>query len=148
MSSTRLSKTDLTQAVLKYLNNNKLMALATSWQDKSWSATVFFAYDNKLNLLFYSKEDTRHCQNIEKNPFVSVAVNQDWGTARAVKGLQLAGQAEKIAFKDHKKYYGLYKSRYPWADEFPDHTLYIIKPSEIWYIDQKLFGHFYRVRVI
>ena len=148
MPIANLSKTKLKKAVLQYLGGNKLCALATCWKDRSWSATVFFAYDNNLNLLFFSREDTRHCLNIAKNSIVSVAINQDCGSPDMIKGLQFVGQVKKVATKDLKKYYKIYRTRYAWADKFSDHTLYISKPLEIHYIDQKLFGHFYRVRVM
>lgn len=142
------SITELKKVVLQYLSEAELCALATCWKDMSWSATVFFAFDNKCNLLFFSREDTRHGLNIAQNKAVSVAINQGWHKGKMIKGLQFVGQAEKVAKKDLKKYYKIYKSRYAWADEFPDHALYIIKPLEIHYIDQKLFGHFYRVQVL
>jgi len=143
-----LSKTKLKNVVLEYLEKNKLCALATSLNNKPWSATVFFAYDNRLHLLFFSREDTRHCLNINKNPIVSVAINQDYGTTGMVKGLQFVGRAKKVSSKDLKRYYKIFRTRYTWANEFPDHTLYRITPLEIHYIDQKLFGHFYRVQVV
>ena len=148
MSITKLSKFKIKKAVIEYLSKTQLCALATTWKDQSWSATVFFACDNKFNLLFFSKAETRHCVNIAKNWSVSVAINQGWVSGQPIQGLQLLGQTEKVLPKDLKKYYKIYKTRYSWADEFPDHTLYIIKPTEIHYIDQKLFGHFYRVRVM
>ena len=136
--------------VLAYLTQNKLMTLGTSWKNKPWGATVFFAYDKKqLNILFYSREDTRHCQHIKRNPWVSVVINH----ARKekvgfIKGLQIAGRAIKVPEKQFRHYYALYKSRFKWADEFSsDHALYIINPSEVWLIDQKFFGHFFRVRI-
>ena len=136
------------QKVLKYFKGNKLMTIGTSFKDRPWSATVFFAFDEKFNILFFSREDTRHCENIKNNKFVSVAINQDWGKPGLVKGLQMAGRASKVSRDKYKSLYLIYRSRYPWADEFPDHALYTIKPTEIHYIDQEFFGHFYRVKIL
>ena len=136
--------------VREYLKRNRLMTLGTSLNNKPWAATVFFAYDRNVNLIFYSREDTRHCEYIKKNPYVSVVVNHDWKERDGrVKGLQMTGRASKISKKDYRHYYALYRSRFRWADAFAsDHTLYVVKPIEVWHINQKLFGHFNRVRII
>lgn len=136
--------------VIQYLRRNRLMTLGTSLNNKPWAATVFFAFDKNLHLLFYSREDTRHSQHIKRNPHVSIVINHDWKDKRGfIRGLQIIGRAAKVLPKDYSHYYYIYKSRFQWADDFAeDHILYIIKPKEVWYIDQKLFGHFYRVRVI
>ena len=136
------------QKVLKYFKGNRLMTIGTSCKDRPWSAAVFFAFDEKFNILFFSREDTRHCQNIKKNKYVSAAINQDWGKPGLVKGLQMTGIALKISKKQREKFYFLYCARFPWANEFPDHSLYIIKPTEIHYIDQEFFGHFHRVKIL
>lgn len=135
--------------VLAYLAQNKLMTLGTSLKNKPWGATVFFAYDKNLNILFYSRDDTRHCQHIKRNPLVSVVINQVWkGKGGFIKGLQMTGSAAKVPEKQLRSYYALYRSRFKWADEFSsDHALYIIKLLEVWLIDQKFFGHFFRVRI-
>ncbi|TAN57328.1 hypothetical protein EPN15_04745 [Patescibacteria group bacterium] len=143
-----METTKFIKSALKYLKTNRLMALGTSFKDRPWSATVFFAFDNDFNILFFSREDTRHCQNIKKNKYVSIAINQDWGKPGLVKGLQMTGIASKVPAKQQKKYFLIYSERFPWAEEFPDHSLYIIKPAEIHYIDQEFFGHFYRVKIL
>src|SRR3989344_4502697 len=133
MMKIKLNK-KLTRVALNYLRRNRLMTLGTSCQGKPWLATVFFAFDEKFNILFFSREDTRHCKNIKKNKYVSIAINQDWGNPGLVKGLQMTGIALKISKKQREKFYFLYCARFPWANEFPDHSLYIIKPTEIHYI--------------
>ncbi|HBT81579.1 hypothetical protein A3B26_00570 [Candidatus Giovannonibacteria bacterium RIFCSPLOWO2_01_FULL_48_47] len=145
----RLSKKEKRTKVLEYLKQNRLMSLGTSSANKPWAATVFFAYDKNLNLIFYSREDTRHCRHIKRNPYVSAAINQDWKEKGGIKGLQITGRASKITKKQYNRYYAIYKSRFRWADEFAsDHILYLVKPLEVWYINQKLFGHFRRVKMI
>jgi len=124
------------------------MALATAFSSAPWVANVFFAYDKHCNLFFFSKEDTVHCKNILKNPEVAVGIHQFSGKPLLVKGLQLRGKAKKVKEVKYVKSFALYLKRYPWAVRFlADHVLYKIEPTEIYYIDQELFGHFNRVRV-
>lgn len=146
----KISKRERVAHVLAYLKKNRLMALGTSLLNKPWAATVFFAYDKNFDILFYSREDTRHCAQIQKNPYVSIVINHNWKEKDGlIKGLQITGRASAALRKDYAHYYAIYKSRFPWADEFTsDHRLYLITPIEIWYIDQKLFGHFNRVKIM
>ncbi len=146
----QIPKKEITRSVLAYLGKNRLMTLGTSMNNKPWAATVFYAFDKKANLIFYSRPGTKHCRHIKQNPYVSMVINHNWrNTDGTIKGLQITGRASKVLQRDYRRIYALYKKRFKWADEFaPDHVLYLIKPKEIWYIDQKLFGHFNRVRAI
>ncbi len=149
MSTINMSRQKKVTKVLEYLGRNRLMTLGTSSHNKPWAATVFYAYDKKLNIYFYSRPDTKHCQHIDKNQNVSIVINHDWRhNDGSIRGLQLIGYATKMPKKNYKQAYALYRTRFKWADEFTsDHILYRVKPQEIWYIDEKLFGHFHRVKV-
>ena len=150
MVTKRISKKKKIAKVLAYLGSNRLMTLGTAGNNKPWAATVFFAYDKKLHIFFYSRKDTRHCQHITHNSNVSVVINHNWKEKGGfIKGLQMTGRAARVSSKEYRRAHALYKSRFGWADDFAsDHRLYIIKPKEVWYIDQKFFGHFSRVKVL
>ena len=61
------------QHVLDFLKTNKLMQVATMG-DFPWIATVYYSFDNELNLYFLSSDKTLHVKQIKKNPKVSVAI--------------------------------------------------------------------------
>ena len=145
----RVSKKAIIRNIFEYLGKNRLMTLGTATNNKPWAATVFYAFDKKFNLIFYSRSDTKHCQHIKRNPYVAVVINHHWRNADGtIKGLQITGRASKVSTRDYPRIYVLYKKRFKWAEDFAsDHILYLIKPIEVWYIDQKLFGHFNRVRM-
>ncbi|MCR4328627.1 MAG: pyridoxamine 5'-phosphate oxidase family protein [Patescibacteria group bacterium] len=133
--------------ILEYLSKNRLMSLATTSRNTPWATTVFFSYENNCDLFFFSNPHTKHCQDIAENPRVAITFNQYWGSPMSVKGLQITGIAAKVSKKDYVHSYATFLARYPWAALFTaNHTLYIIKPEEIYYIDQALFKHFHRVR--
>mgnify|MGYP001559788533 CR=1 FL=1 len=133
--------------VLEYLSQNRLMALSTVSNGRPWSATVFFAFDSKGNIYFYSRPDTKHAKHILKNSFVSVAINH-YQKKSNVMGLQMVGRVKRVLEKNFKKDYALYRKRFPWADDFKnDHELFMITPTEIHYVDEKRFRHFFRVRM-
>lgn len=134
--------------VLTYLETNRLMALASSHNNKPWAVTVFFAYDTELNLYFYSKPDTEHCKQIDSNNQVAVAIHQNWGEPGLIKGVQLTGICTKPTGEEYTTSFNVYSRCHNWAHTYPDHVIYKIKPVVLYYLDHKLFGHFNRVRVV
>jgi len=85
------------QHVLDFLKTNKLMQVATMG-DFPWIATVYYSFDNELNLYFLSSDKTLHVKQIKKNPKVSIAIadsHQDINKPK--KGLQISGLAEEVS---------------------------------------------------
>src|SRR3972149_155791 len=122
-----ISQEELKGHILDYLENNRLMALATSKDDIPWAATVFFAYDPDLNFYFISVPDSRKTRNLGTNPRVSGAINEFQKTPGKILGLQLEGVAEMLDKNSNKKELELFKNRFNWADEYlHDHELYKI----------------------
>ena len=90
-----LSNNDKTE-ILKFLDGRKLMVVST-YNRLPWSASVYFLYDDSLNLYFVSNPKTKHCQNIAKNPKVSVViVNTEQDPNGNKVGLQARGTAKKV----------------------------------------------------
>ena len=77
-----------------------------------------------------------------------MAISHDWGEPGFIKGFQMVGQARRVSKTDYKRLYAFFRKRFSWADESLNHVLYQIKPAEVYHINQKVFGHFYRVRVL
>lgn|SRR3989338_4208043 len=150
MPRLKRSHAQIIARALRHLARNRLMALGTCTKSgKPWGATVFYAFDRDFTILFYSRENTTHCKHLRANPDVSIVVNHSWRNPDGtISGLQMTGKAKPVLPKDYTCLYNLYKQRFSWADNFKnDHVLYQIKPKEIWLIDEKFFGHFYRRRV-
>lgn len=83
--------------VLEFLKDYKLMSVGT-YNKLPWAATVFYLYDEKFNLYFVSNPKTLHCQNIDKNPKVSVTVADSHQKGDDKKmGFQARGIAKKVA---------------------------------------------------
>lgn len=53
------------EKLLKYLKTQHTMYLATN-DGKPWSATVFYAVDDKFNFYYIGPPDSRHNQAIKK----------------------------------------------------------------------------------
>ncbi|MDO8627788.1 MAG: pyridoxamine 5'-phosphate oxidase family protein, partial [Candidatus Diapherotrites archaeon] len=86
---------DIEHELKKFLNEEELMNIASSSENKPWSATVFFTIDNFMNLCFISKSNSRHCKEIGKNEFVSGTIYSKIKDFGPVKGIQFEGRAKK-----------------------------------------------------
>ncbi|PIV10007.1 hypothetical protein COS31_03685 [Candidatus Roizmanbacteria bacterium CG02_land_8_20_14_3_00_36_15] len=83
--------------VLEFLTCHKLMTLAT-YGDHPWIASVFYSFDNDLNLYFISSPATIHGQQMKKNNQVAVAIADSHQKPSDVKrGLQIFGYVERVS---------------------------------------------------
>ncbi len=136
--------------VLEFLKDNKLMSLAT-FGKFPWIATVYYTFDQDLNLYFLSSPSTLHCQQIAKNNQVAVAIadsRQDINSPK--RGLQLWGTAQKISDAAKIKHtLALWKSSLKVANpklsyeniinKIISGRMYQISPKRIKLFDHKLF---------
>lgn len=131
----KITKEELRKLILAYLEKNRLMTLATSSGNIPWAATVFFAYEQDLNVYFLSEEETRKIQNILKNTKVAATIDRDQPGSGKVRGIQLEGVAEVC------KAPSVFLARYSWAKDYlATSRIYKITPSKIIYLDDERFG--------
>lgn len=72
------------------------MVLATHG-DYLWIATLYYSFDNDLNIYFLSNPETVHGRQIASNPNVAIAISDSPQLPTAKKlGLQISGIAEQI----------------------------------------------------
>lgn len=109
--------------VVQILNNVKQMVVCASKDNRPWCATVFFAFDENLNLYFFSTEKRRHSKDISNNPNVSGAIAREHKLAlgEPSMGIQFEGVCKLVGSGEVKEAYGLYKKRFPEITKF--HTL-------------------------
>ena len=83
--------------VLDFLKKHKLMSIAT-YGDHPWIATVYYSYDNGMNIYFLSSPETLHAMHIKKNELVAISIaDSDQKPADIKRGLQLYGHAQQIS---------------------------------------------------
>jgi len=79
-----------------FLQAHHVMSLATSGPQGPWSAAVFYANDGLL-LYFLSAPGSRHSRDIEASGRAAAAIHKDVGDWREIRGLQLEGEARRLA---------------------------------------------------
>lgn len=138
----------LRKLIEDYLKKAKLMQVATSKDNRPWACSVYFAYDNSLNLYWISLPSTRHSREIKDNNRVAGAIVLPHKSGDKVRGLQFEGTAkeltEKKEIKGAVKYYA---ERYGMAgkrvkaivDNKDGHMCYRVKPDLFVLFDEANF---------
>jgi uncharacterized protein YhbP (UPF0306 family) len=103
---------DVRNLIDKYLEDTQMMQVITTRGDQGWGTTVYFAYDNDLNLYWISRPERRHSQEIESNPKVGGVIVKFHTYGEKVRGLQLEGIAERLQGEEAERGLAVYSSRY------------------------------------
>ena len=111
---------DLIQRIELSLTNHYTISIATAAKEESWSASVFYVSDQKLNIYFISFDESKHIQAILKNKKVSATINQDVSDWMQIKGLQLQGVAYKVPEQHRENILNAYRQKFDSIHEFLD----------------------------
>jgi len=96
--NTNESQEKIRKSMVEILGKTKLLSMATVTSDnKPWINTVYFSFNENLELYILTPPTSNHGQNLEKNKNVAVTVfesNQNPGPGK--QGLQLFGTCERV----------------------------------------------------
>lgn len=146
------SRSALRARALTLLQAHHVMTLATFDGELPWAAAVFYAHED-LDLVFLSKPQTRHAQNLTRNPRCAVTIQQDYGDWPQIKGLQAEGVCEPLQGQAREQAIALYGRRFPLVGRAGAAPLaiaralslvawYRFRPQRLYLIDNSLgFGH-------
>ncbi len=96
----------------RYLLEHNVLCLATSTQDSSWVAPVFYGMYNS-QIIFLSAPHTRHCKNIALNQKVSASIQEDYKDWAEIKGIQLEGTVSRIDDESVPMVVEAYSKKFP-----------------------------------
>lgn len=88
--------TDLRRLIIDYLTEQKLMQLATVSDGNPWVCSVWYAFDDDLNIYFFSAINRQHSLEIEKDNRVAGALAKPQTPQDTPRGLQFQGTATKL----------------------------------------------------
>lgn len=137
---------DVQELVQQYLEQARLMQLATVRNGRPWICTVYFVPDEAGNLYWLSKPERRHSQDITQDSRVAVAVAVKHD--QPVIGIQAEGTAEVVRDQDiirtvMRAYVNKYNSGQEFYDNFVagrnQHWLYRIVPDHLQLFDEVHF---------
>ena len=143
----KLTKTQ----ILDFLKQHQLMTIATQGPEHPWIASVYYSFDNDLNLYFLSNPKTLHCTHIHHNHQVAVSIADSHQKASDLKkGLQIYGHAKQITQAKliqhairHWKQALNFKDPHLTYENMINKTIsgrmYIVTPQKIKFFNQELF---------
>jgi uncharacterized protein YhbP (UPF0306 family) len=134
------NRDDLRDRVTRYLRAHHTMTIATvgpvagaqgvaSVGDSKMSrpagstphaASVFYAVDDSLRLVFLSKPSSIHGSHIGQSAPVAVTVSEDYGDWELIQGVQLWGEARLLSGAAKAGAFALYLRRFPFVREMLD----------------------------
>ena len=144
--------TSLREKTLAYLSDRNVMTLATIGPQGLWAAAVFYVNDG-FTLYFLSAPTSRHSLNIEAQPTISAAIQEDYKDWREIKGIQLEGEARRIEGAEQAAAISRYGLKFPIVGNLATAPAEIVKamsriawykvvPTRLYFIDNSLgLGH-------
>lgn len=136
------------QLAHKYLQEARVIQLATSADDKPWACNVHFYADDDFNIYWFSSQQRLHSLQIAANPHAAAVlmVKQDSPTDSTVIGVSLAGPVELIENLDKSIAQAFIKKQGKSEDYLDnildgssDHKCYKLSPTQIVLFDNKHF---------
>lgn len=142
----------LVESVEDILGQTKLLGMATvdaAATPSPWINTAAFATDDQLHFYIVTYPTSKHCQNIETNSRVAVAVYNSQQTDKLQQGLQLVGQCQQLTGKEAEAGLKIWGERIvgtaglaKFTADFPsrDVEMYAITINWLKIFDEKRFG--------
>ncbi len=87
---------DVKKLLIEYMQEQKLMQLATLSNGSPWVCSVWYSFDDDLNIYFFSAINRQHSIDIEKYSHVAGAIVKVHDVTDKPRGIQFKGTAVKI----------------------------------------------------
>lgn len=139
-----LEQHELRDKALGFLEKQTTMVLGTATHNNVWSASVHFVTTPDFEVIFFSNPNSRHCQNILENRNVSAVITNE----KTAASIQLAGTCRIADGVEWDTYFDIYAKKVKNAAKRVDQVIYVITPTELWMIDEKLTGGRARTQVV
>jgi uncharacterized protein len=81
------------------------------------AASVFYAVDDRMRLIFLSKTSSRHSEHIGRQARVALTVSEDYDDWAEIKGLQMWGEARRLTGTAKVAAMGAYVARFPFVPD-------------------------------
>lgn len=126
----------MTNIIQEFILKEYVLSLSTCRDNVPYAAVCFYAFDEKnAQLIFSSKEKTRHIQDALLNAQVAGTILPSRMVKGVVTGLQFSGSIRKAT--DHKEINSIYYNKFPFA-RLIEGELWVIELQEIKMTNNKL----------
>lgn len=80
------------------------------------AATVFYAADRSLRLIFLSSSASRHAEHVEKTPLVAGTITGEHKDWKEIQGVQFWGEAAVLGGREKAGALSVYIRRFPFVE--------------------------------
>jgi uncharacterized protein YhbP (UPF0306 family) len=143
-SSRPVSSERIARAARRLLDASTLCAIATtSPRGRPHVNTAYFAFTNRLDIVWLSEPSARHSINLRANAATAVAVydsSQRWGGSD--HGIQLFGSAREASKRSAPDAEAAYARRFPAYEpgQLVDYRFHVFHPTSVKLFDERSFG--------
>jgi uncharacterized protein YhbP (UPF0306 family) len=126
---------DVGGLIRQYLDQARIMQLATSHNGQPWVVSVHFAFDDELNIYWMSTKERRHSREIYDNPLVAMTIPMRHPDNPLI-GFSAEGEAEMVSRIESEGIINNYYDRFNLSEKFRSgyfmgtekHELFKMKP--------------------
>ena len=118
-----LTRQKLKAMVMRVLDENRTMAVATVRPDGWPQATIVGFVHEELTLYFVVSRESQKLANLKRDPRVSIALGRAGTRGESIRGLSLAAHVDEVADPDTiQRLNDLVQDRYPQVTVFAPRT--------------------------
>ncbi len=119
--------------IIKFIRKHHILTLATSFDNKPFCATCFYAYIREKNVfIITSDKDTRHIHEAVQQKIIAGAIALETRVIGKIQGIQFTGKIEELTEEKLKESRKEYINRFPYAKPF-------LKDTAFWQIIPDFF---------
>jgi len=131
---------DVRSLITNYLDDARMMQVATVREGRPWCCTVWFAYDDDLHIYWFSSITRRHSHEVADDPHVAGAIALPQTPEDPARGVQFEGRASRLdAQGDVDQAKSLYIGRIFTAEKVNEMMSHAERPHVFYRIDVETF---------
>lgn len=153
---------ELTNKAIQIIKENFYLTLATSTNNETWVAPLWYAVDDKYNFFFISENSSKHALHIKANPDVAFSIFNSQEKPEDVNGLQINGKAQEVGITEiphalktvfSKAGADLFKLRFKdWNNpqtylNISRFRIYKLIPNHFWILDPEITEYDRRIEI-
>lgn len=145
------------EATKEIMSHNIVATLCTCNNQCTHANNIYFTYNDNLNIIFVSDNDTEHVKNIEENNRVSIVIyNEPESYGQNHQGIQISGICNQASGLTLIECWRLYTKRFPVyatmiknvdeiANKLVKSRLFIVKVTSLKIMDVPTFGKGFQI---
>ncbi|HXY18019.1 MAG TPA: pyridoxamine 5'-phosphate oxidase family protein [Candidatus Nitrosopolaris sp.] len=129
---------EIPELIKNYLQEVKVMQLATTRNNQPWACSVHFVFDDKFNLYWMSTKERRHSREIIDNNLVAATIPIKYPVNPLV-GISVEGGAEIVDRLQAQDLIKLYDDRFGLSDKFKSDYFMGTQAHELFKLTPRLY---------